>query len=250
MHLRTDPRAATKLEELGAITFYSRDYGRRRATGGFPYNRGMPGSEPSVHAMVTNRQRRLLKTGKIDVDQLGFIDRLVDIAGNFLTPGGQGPADVAFPPGAPLPGTEQGVPRHPGSVTTVSPSIQTQVSPQISPTMVQQQSSPGASVGSAPTQFMPGGQSAETGTTPNWHYGAPGTPGVTPSLNPLQPYGVTGAGNYVPAGPDPGQYSWRPDVPEMIRASQRGPEIPWLPIALVAAGGAVAFALNKRKKKS
>lgn len=62
-------------------------------------------------------------------------------------------APVAAPPPPP-----------PAPVITVSPAIQTQVSPQISPTMVQQQASPGASVQAQPIS-MPGGQQAATGPT-------------------------------------------------------------------------------------
>lgn len=55
-------------------------------------------------------------------------------------------------------------PPPPAPVITVSPAIQTQVSPQISPTMVQQQASPGASVQAQPIS-TPGGQQAATAPT-------------------------------------------------------------------------------------
>lgn len=44
--------------------------------------------------------------------------------------------------------------------TTVSPSIQAQISPQVSPVLTQQQASPGAGVSAGPTQYQPGGQQA------------------------------------------------------------------------------------------
>ena len=49
--------------------------------------------------------------------------------------------------------------------TTVSPAIQAAISPQISPTLAQQQASPGAAVTGTPTQSMPGGQQATGGGT-------------------------------------------------------------------------------------
>ena len=52
-------------------------------------------------------------------------------------------------------------PPPPAPVITVSPAIQTQVSPQISPVMTQQQASPGASVQAQPIS-TPGGQQAAT----------------------------------------------------------------------------------------
>lgn len=53
----------------------------------------------------------------------------------------------------------------PTTTTTVSPGIQTAVSPQISPTLAQQQASPGAAVTAAPAQTA-GGQAADTGYRP------------------------------------------------------------------------------------
>lgn len=52
-------------------------------------------------------------------------------------------------------------PPPPAPIITVSPAIQTQVSPQISPVMTQQQASPGASVQAQPIS-TPGGQRATT----------------------------------------------------------------------------------------
>lgn len=52
--------------------------------------------------------------------------------------------------------------------TTVSPAIQAQISPMVSPVLTQQQASPGASVQAAPAQTIPGGMRA-----------AGGAPGVT-----------------------------------------------------------------------
>lgn len=62
---------------------------------------------------------------------------------------------------APRPAAPPPPPPAPRITTTVSPVIQAQVSPQISPTMVQQQASPGASVQAQPIS-APGGQRAAT----------------------------------------------------------------------------------------
>ncbi len=51
----------------------------------------------------------------------------------------------------------------PRTTTVVSPGIQAQVSPQISPTLAQQQASPGAGVTGSPTQSMPGGMATSGG---------------------------------------------------------------------------------------
>lgn len=55
---------------------------------------------------------------------------------------------------------------------TVSPAIQTQISPQISPVFQQTQSSPGASQSAAPSMISRGGQSADTGAP------SPFSPGI------------------------------------------------------------------------
>ena len=49
--------------------------------------------------------------------------------------------------------------------TTVSPAIQAQVSPQVSPVLTQAQASPGARVAAQPAQVMPGGMTAAGGAT-------------------------------------------------------------------------------------
>jgi len=47
--------------------------------------------------------------------------------------------------------------------TTVSPAIQAQISPQVSPILTQAQASPGTGVTAAPQQYMPGGMQASGG---------------------------------------------------------------------------------------
>lgn len=145
-----------------------------------------------------------------------------------------------------MPGGNPSVPRQPSAVTTVSPAIQTTISPQISPTMVQQQDSAGASVGASPMQYMPGGQHADTGTTMPGNWGAPGMPGTSDGVNPLQPYGRDQYGNAFPLGPGPGQYL--PDVMQASPSPWAGlAAFPWTPLVVV--GGALGAIYLFRKGK-
>jgi hypothetical protein len=156
-----------------------------------------------------------------------------------------------------MPGSEQSVPRQPSSMNTVSTAVVTQVSPQISPVMTQQQSSPGATVGANPMQFMPGGLSADTAISPFGNYADPAMPGSTPGISPYQPYTYDRAGGgYVPIDPVTGQ----PITGGYLESSggQYSPvrvggstmqDLPWIPIALVGGGIALALFLSKRKVK-
>ena len=148
-----------------------------------------------------------------------------------------------------MPGGNPSVPRQPSAVTTVSPAIQTTISPQISPTMVQQQDSPGASVGASPMQYMPGGQSADTGTTMPGNWGAPGMPGTTDGVNPLQPYGRDPySGEAYAYGPGPGQVPY-PDVMQASPSPWAGlAAFPWTPLVLVGGGLAAMWMFTKRKR--
>ena len=149
------------------------------------------------------------------------------------------------------------VPRQPSALSTISTAVVTQVSPQISPVMTQQQSSPGATVGANPMQFMPGGLSAETAITPYGSPSGPGSPYSTPGISPYQPYSVDPrTGGYVPIDPATGQpitggyvqpggqYS-----PVSVGAA-RMTDIPWIPIALVGGVAALAFLWPKRKRRA
>lgn len=147
-------------------------------------------------------------------------------------------------------------PRQPTSLSTVSTAVVTQVSPQISPVMSQQQSSPGATVGADPTQFMPGGLSAEQAMTPYGSWGMPGFPTNQPGISPMQPYTYGPSGRAVAldpytGGPITGGYV-QPRAPVTapvnIGASTAG--IPWLPIVLVGGVAALALLLPKRRKKA
>ena len=154
-----------------------------------------------------------------------------------------------------MPGSNQGVPRQPSALTTVSTAIVTQVSPQISPVMTQQQSSPGATVGANPLQFMPGGLSADQAITPYGSPAMPGFPGNQAGISPYQPYGrdATGqaygidpmTGMPITTGytsPGGGQYS-----PVSVGGASMT-DIPWIPIAIVGGVVALAFLLPKRRR--
>jgi hypothetical protein len=121
--------------------------------------------------------------------------------------------------------------------------------------MTQQQSSPGATVGANPMQFMPGGLSADTAISPFGNYADPAMPGSTPGISPYQPY-TYGAGGYVPIDPvtgqpitsgyldsSGGQYS-----PVSVGGSTMQ-DLPWIPIALVGGGIALALFLGMQKRK-
>jgi len=146
------------------------------------------------------------------------------------------------------------VPRQPSALTTVSTAVVTQISPQISPVMTQQQSSPGATVGANPMQFMPGGLSADQAITPYGSAGAPGYPTNQAGISPYQPYTMDpSTGQYVPIDPRTGeaitssylqaggQYS-----PVRIGAATMT-DLPWIPIAIIGGVVALAFLLPKRR---
>lgn len=168
-----------------------------------------------------------------------------------------GATGTSTPGGTGMPGDEPSVPRQPSSVATVSPTFQTSISPMISPVMTQQMASPGASVGANPMQYMPGGMSAETGMSPYGNFAAPGMPGAIPGISPMQPYDIdpmTGA--YRPYGSGPGQYdpttmtTTRTQAsPVSVGGGQRMTDIPWIPIAIVGGGVALALMFGKRRQQ-
>lgn len=146
-------------------------------------------------------------------------------------------------------------PRQPTALSTISTAVVTQVSPQISPVMTQQQSSPGATVGANPTQFMPGGLSADQAITPYGGYGAPGFPTNQAGISPMQPYTMDPyTGQYVPTDPYTGQpitSSYQQAGGQYSPVSVGGSrmmDIPWIPIAIVGGVAALAFLLPKRKR--
>jgi len=186
-------------------------------------------------------------------DDGGELGQWMEIAGVVAGEMMNGGTDTGQSGG--MPGSNQGVPRQPSSLTTVSTAIVTQVSPQISPVMTQQQSSPGATVGANPMQFMPGGLSADQAITPYGSAGAPGFPTNDAGISPYQPYSrdPSGApyaldqyGMPITTGytsPGGGAYS-----PVSVGGASMT-DIPWIPIAIVGGVVALAFLLPKRKTK-
>lgn len=165
--------------------------------------------------------------------------------------GGNGASQTEQNPG--MPGANASAPRQPSAVTTVSPTIQTAINPQISPVMTQLQDSAGATVGANPTQYMPGGMSAEgggSGVSPYGNYAAPGIPSGMPG----QPYG-TGFSPQSPYTLDP--YSMRYEAVPYPTAQYTQPGgvgtaiagLPWTALAIVgvAAVGGV-YLLGKKRR--
>ena len=122
--------------------------------------------------------------------------------------------------------------------------------------MTQQQSSPGATVGANPMQFMPGGLSADQAITPYGGYGAPGFPTNQTGISPMQPYTMDPlTGRYVPTDPYTGQPITQSYVqpgggqysPVSVGGS-RMTDIPWIPIAIIGGVAALAFLIPKRKR--
>jgi len=147
-------------------------------------------------------------------------------------------------------------PRQPSALSTISTAVVTQVSPQISPVMTQQQSSPGATVGANPTQFMPGGLSADQAITPSGNWGAPGFPTNQAGVSPMSPYTMDPrTGQMIPIDPRTGQAlrggylesSGGQYSPVSVGGS-RMTDIPWIPIAIVGGAVGLAFMLKKRRK--
>lgn len=161
-----------------------------------------------------------------------------------------------------MPGREQSSPRQPSAVTTISPTIQASISPQISPVMNQVQSSPGTSISANPMQYMPGGMRGSGGgsaVSPYGNYAAPGMPSGLPG----QPYGegfppqmpytfdpMTGTYRAMPADQyAPTSYTQAGGAGSPISIGEsRMMDIPWMPIAIVGGVAALAFLWPKRKK--
>lgn len=123
---------------------------------------------------------------------LGVWESLIPAAASYLMKDGGGG-------GAPAPG----MPSASGGVT-VSPAIQTQVSPQISPVFIQQDQPQGSSITAGTSQMLPTSQSATTGQ-PDPFGGGGGIPGAPafPSSPRTLPTGFQPGG--IPMPEIPGQ---------------------------------------------
>lgn len=158
---------------------------------------------------------------------IDLIDMAARAAGAFLAPSGEAPPGAPGPPGV-GPGT-------PGGGTQVSPTIQTRISPQISPVMTQMQASPGAAVQAAPTMY-PGGP--QTATVPMGVPGMPLPPMGPPQTVPQYGYSPQPAGPGIPWG-TPGA---------MQTGEQR---INWTVIAIAGAAAIAAMTVfgGRRRKR-
>ncbi len=158
---------------------------------------------------------------------------LIKAASSFLPavfgPGGTGaPGVMPAPDVGTLPTTPGG-----GVNTQVSPNLQTLISPQISPTITQIQSSPGAGVMAAPQQYMPGGQTA---TTP---MGVPGgEPGSMLPAAPMEPAYMAPPSPY-PTGA----------LPTALQPTRGLAGINWTPIIIAGVAAIAAMAILRRPRK-
>lgn len=156
-------------------------------------------------------------------------------AASSILPAVFGPDGGGAPGVAPSPGMPTTPVGPDGGVTAqISPAIQTQISPQISPTMTQIQSSPGAGVMAAPQQITPG---AQTAVTPM------GVPGEAGSILPSQPqYGY---------GPQP---SYEPialpaALPAALQPTTGVEGINWTPIIVAGVAAIVALGIFGQRRK-
>jgi hypothetical protein len=140
--------------------------------------------------------------------------------------------------------------QQPGGATVVSPTFQTQISPQISPTFQQTQASPGAVQAATATQYMPGGMFAEGGSAasapPTSPYGASYPDfGSTPPIkygglpvSPLDPVHLTDIRSIPTAG-------------SLIRDIRQSEPFDWTPvywIGGIALVGALAFTFVPKRR--
>lgn len=182
-------------------------------------------------------------------DTLGQWGEIIGAAASAYagSEGGGAAPEGGTAPGGPTTGMQQ-----PGSTATaVSPTFQTQISPQISPTFQQTQSSPGAVQAATATQYMPGGMFAEGGS-------AAAAPPMSPYGPSFPDFGSSGPTKYggLPVSPlDPVQFTDIRDFPTAgseiarIRASE---PFNWTPVYWAAGIGAVAvvaiLVMGKRKR--
>lgn len=157
----------------------------------------------------------------------------------------------APPSGGPVPtGPTTGIPQPGSTATAISPTFQTQISPQISPVFQQTQASPGAVQAATATQYMPGGMFAEGGS-------ADASPGLSPYGGSSFPdFGASAPTKYggLPVSPlDPVMFTdirdFR-DAGSMIRDIRESQPFNWTPvywIGGVAVAGALALAMMRQR---
>jgi len=211
------------------------------ASNGLAWFHGGP-SQGHLYGLPPVNDKSAWKLSSPD-DMAGFIE---DAAAAFLGPSGNG-----APSGGPAnSGPTTGIPQ-PGSTTTaISPTFQTQISPQISPVFQQTQASPGAVQAATATQYMPGGMFAEGGS-------AAAAPGLSPYGGSSFPdFGASAPTKYggLPVSPlDPVMFTDIRDFNDagsMIRDIRESEAFNWTPvywIGGVAVVGALALAMMKQR---
>ena len=147
--------------------------------------------------------------------------------------GGASPGGAGGPSyGGPTTGMQQPG----GSATTVSPTIQTEISPNIAPVFSQMQDSAGATQAATTTQFKPGGMEAQGGSATSQPAPLPGMPGSMPFNAPPSPSYFSGPQkggglNYTPL--DPRTLSNLPTAGKMIRDMQESKPFNWTPVYVI-----------------
>lgn len=148
-------------------------------------------------------------------------------------------------------GPTTGIPQPGGTATAVSPTFQTQISPQISPVFQQTQASPGAVQAATATQYQPGGMFAEGGS-------AAAAPGLSPYGGSSFPdFGSSAPTKYggLPVSPlDPVQLTdirdFR-DAGSVIRDIRESEAFNWTPVIWVggiAVVGVLALSMMRQKR--
>ena len=147
-------------------------------------------------------------------------------------------------------GPTTGIPQPGSTATAISPTFQTQISPQISPVFQQTQASPGAVQAATATQYMPGGMFAEGGS-------AAAAPGLSPYGGSSFPdFGASAPTKYggLPVSPlDPVMFTDIRDFNDagsMIRDIRESEPFNWTPVYWIggaAVVGTIALAMMKQR---
>jgi hypothetical protein len=158
------------------------------------------------------------------------------------------------PAGGPAPtGPTTGIPQPGSTATAISPTFQTQISPQISPVFQQTQASPGAVQAATATQYMPGGMFAEGGS-------AAAAPGLSPYGGSSFPdFGGSAPTKYggLPVSPlDPVMFTDIRDFNDagsMIRDIRESEPFNWTPVYWIGGAlvvGALALQFMKPQRRA
>lgn len=173
-----------------------------------------------------------------------YIEAAAALASKFTDGGAPagGPSAIGPTTGMPTPGS---------TATAVSPTFQTQISPQISPTFQQTQASPGAVQAATATQYIPGGMMAKGGSAA----AAPPLSPYGPSFPDFGASGPTKFGGLPVSSLDPVQFTDIRRFPtagsDIARINESIP-FNWTPvywIGGVALVGVLALVFMKQRKR-